>query len=208
MSSSTVQRTTLTRYRAVQAEQDRLDLQHKLMMLYHCGEFYTAPLPAPPRRVLDIATGTGIWSIQYARRHPEAQVVGTDLSLIQPQNCPPNCTFIKEDSENDEWIFPDPFDLIFMRLVVTCFDSHLTVFRKAFDNLNPGGWIEIHDATFEIICTDGSCTGSSLEKWSQLFMGAAGKVGRDFTAATRYKQNLIETGFVDVVEKIGPVPGT
>lgn len=177
------------------------------MMLYHYGEFYTAPAVSP-RRVLDIATGTGIWSIQYARMHPEAQVIGTDLSLIQPQNCPANCTFIKEDSEHDDWIFPDPFDLIFMRLVVTCFDSHLAVFRKSFDNLNPGGWIEIQDATFEILCTDGSCTGSSLERWSRLFMGAAGKFGRDFTAPSRYKQWLIEAGFVDVVEKVGPIPGT
>ncbi|KAJ4385430.1 hypothetical protein N0V93_009858 [Gnomoniopsis smithogilvyi] len=188
------------------AEQDRLDLQHKVWLLYHWGELYKAPV-VTPRKVLDIATGTGIWACQIARQHPEASVVGTDLSLIQPLNAPDNCSFIKEDSEHDEWIFPDPFDLIFMRMVVSCFDSHLTIFQKSFNSLEPGGWFEIHDATFELLCTDGSCTGSSLERWCHLMIQAAANIGRDLTAPRKYKQWMIETGFVDVVEDIGPMPG-
>lgn len=38
--------------------------------------------------------------------------------------------------------------------------------------------------------------------------GNLGKLGRDFTAPSRYKQGLIEAAFVDVVEKVGPVPRT
>lgn len=92
-------------------------------------------------------------------------------------------------------------------MVVSCFDSHLTIFQKSFDNLEPGGWLEIHDATFELLCTDGSCTGSSIERWCSLMLQAAGNIGRDFTAPRKYKHWLIETGFVDVVEDIGPMPG-
>jgi methylase of polypeptide subunit release factors len=33
--------------------------------------------------VLDIGTGTGIWAIDFADEHPEAEVIGTDLSPIQ-----------------------------------------------------------------------------------------------------------------------------
>lgn len=36
------------------------------------------------RRVLDVGTGTGIWAIDYADEHPEAKVIGVDLSPIQP----------------------------------------------------------------------------------------------------------------------------
>lgn len=36
------------------------------------------------KRVLDVGTGTGIWAIDYADEHPEAKVVGVDLSPIQP----------------------------------------------------------------------------------------------------------------------------
>lgn len=36
-------------------------------------------------RVLDVGTGTGIWAIEMADMHPEAEIVGIDLSPIQPK---------------------------------------------------------------------------------------------------------------------------
>lgn len=39
-----------------------------------------AALPAPPRRVLDLGTGTGLAAFLSARRFPEAEVVGVDLA--------------------------------------------------------------------------------------------------------------------------------
>jgi ubiquinone/menaquinone biosynthesis C-methylase UbiE len=52
----------------------------------------------PPRRVLDIATGTGRWAIEMGDEYPESQIVGTDLSPIQPSYVPPNVRFFVEDS--------------------------------------------------------------------------------------------------------------
>ncbi|KUI56233.1 tRNA1(Val) (adenine(37)-N6)-methyltransferase [Cytospora mali] len=190
------------------AEQDRLDLQHKLFKLYHDGALYRAPVQSP-KNVLDVATGTGIWAIQFANQHPDANVIGTDLSLIQPPDAAENCSFIKENSEYDEWVYEyqEPFDFIFMRLVNSCFDNHRTVFKKAFDNLQPGGWIELNDATFELLCTDGSIEGTNIQKWSERIFEAAAACGRDFKVPKKYKQWLIDIGFVDVVEEVGPMPG-
>lgn len=190
------------------AEQDRLDLQHMLFKLYHDGALYRAPA-ASPRNVLDVATGTGIWAIQFADQNPGARVVGTDLSLIQPPHAAGNCSFVKENSEYDEWVYDyeEPFDFVYMRLVNSCFDDHRTVFRKAFDNMEPGGWIELNDATFELLCTDGSVEGTNIQKWSERMFEAAAACGRDFKVPNKYKQWLIDTGFVDVVEDVGPMPG-
>lgn len=41
--------------------------------------------------MLDIATGTGIWAIKFAQQHPQATVIGTDLSMIQPREYMPQC---------------------------------------------------------------------------------------------------------------------
>jgi hypothetical protein len=42
------------------------------------------------QRILDVGTGSGIWTIDMADQYPMAEVVGTDLSPIQPSWVPPN----------------------------------------------------------------------------------------------------------------------
>lgn len=187
------------------AEQDRLDLQHQLCKVFLDGQLYRAPIGSP-KNVLDIATGTGIWAIQFAEFHPQANVIGTDISLIQPDG-PHNCSWVKEDAENQEWTLPTLFDYIHMRLVLSCFDDHRVVIRKSFDQLEPGGWLEMMDPTFEILCTDGTCAGTHIERYCNMLLEAGSAVGRSFTVAKSYKQWLLEAGFVDVVEEVGPVPG-
>lgn len=67
-----------------EAEQERLDLQHHIYLLVSGGRLYRAPLPPHVDRVLDVGTGTGKWAIDFADMHPDADVVATDLSVIQP----------------------------------------------------------------------------------------------------------------------------
>lgn len=45
-------------------EQARLDLQHAIFLLMAHGKSYLAPIDKP-KRVLDFATGTGIWAIEF-----------------------------------------------------------------------------------------------------------------------------------------------
>lgn len=93
-----------------------------------------------------------------ANQYPDSKVVGVDLSKIQPSNAPPNVEFIKDDCE-EPWIFDNKFDYVHARAVFTCFSDQKAVMRHAFDNLNPGGWIEYLDGSFVIGCLDGSIEG-------------------------------------------------
>lgn len=169
------------------AEQDRLDLQHAGFLRLLDGRLYLAPLQ-DPKFVLDIATGTGIWALEFgvfiasyspfsvvpankyliAERHPEAQVIGTDLSDIQPKWRMPNCSFIQDDAE-DEWLFgstedPIQFDYVHLRMVITCFDNPRTVMRNAFKSMKPGGWIEYLDISIDL-----QSIGNTLEGISSNF---------------------------------------
>lgn len=47
-------------------ESDRLDLQYEALKMLHDNKIYFAPLK-DPRRILDIGTGTGIWSIEMGK---------------------------------------------------------------------------------------------------------------------------------------------
>ena len=150
--------------------------------------------------VLDIATGTGIWAIEFAEQFPTAVVIGTDLSPIQPDYVPPNLHFEIDDAE-DTWAFSRKFDYIHGRMLVTCFQSHLTVFKSAFDFLRPGGYIELQDASFPFLGADEKWNGSAFQRWMGLLMDGAKAMGKDWNRVPRYKAYLENIGFVDVVER-------
>ena len=117
-------------------------MQHHLYKLVLDDALFWAPLKTEPVNVVDIGTGTGIWAIDFAERYPKSNVVGTDLSLIQPTHAAPsNCSFIREDVE-DNWTQDRLFDFVHLRLMVTCFNDHDAVMKKIYDHLVPGGYVE------------------------------------------------------------------
>lgn len=83
-------------------EIQRLGVMHHTWRLSLSGRLYISPIPADVHHVADIGTGAAQWAIEFANQHPSAQVVGTDLSPIQPAWKPPNCTFLIENAE-EKW---------------------------------------------------------------------------------------------------------
>ncbi|ETS85143.1 hypothetical protein PFICI_03168 [Pestalotiopsis fici W106-1] len=164
------------------------------------GELALAPIQSP-KRVLDVATGTGIWALEFAQQHPESEVIGSDLTQIQPTSELPNLSFVQEDSE-EQWIHDRPFDYIHFRYVYTCFDSPQTVIKLAWENLAPGGFIEFQDATMELHSNKGPAhiENNPLKRLFDLAIQGAAAQGRNIVVSRFYKQWLLEAGFVDVVE--------
>lgn len=129
------------------------------------------------------------------------------LTKVYLADVVPNVQFFKEDSEHSDWIHPHPFDYIHLRLAVSCFDDHRTIIRKSFDNMRPGGWIELMDPVFQTLCDDNTLDGTQLQRLNRIMIEAGLAIGRDLNKPLNYKQWLLDAGFVDVVEEVGPGPG-
>ncbi|KAH6886892.1 S-adenosyl-L-methionine-dependent methyltransferase [Thelonectria olida] len=183
-------------------ENDRLDQQHHLALLTLNHSLFNAPVgkDKPLHRVLDAGCGTGIWSMDFADEHPETEVVGVDLSPIQPTFVPPNVSFFVDDLEA-EWAYSSPFDFVYLRAMTGSIRDWPKLFRQALDNLSPGGYIELMDPIYPVTSDDGTVPkDSAVYKWSNLMNEAATKMGSALDSGLRYKDQLVEAGFVNVVE--------
>ncbi|MCJ1300074.1 hypothetical protein MMC08_002868 [Hypocenomyce scalaris] len=184
-----------------ESELDRLDLQHHLMTMLFCGKLHLAPLKEP-KKILDLGTGTGIWAIDMADLYPDANLIGTDLSPVQPQWVPDNVHFEINDVEGDWTYTEDSFDYIHIRIMITAISDWKSTIRKAYRHLKPGGYFEIQEIDPRIASDDGSLQPHHVSHiWSNLMCEAAENYGRYVPRGTEYKYWLEEAGFVDITEK-------
>jgi len=186
-------------------EQDRLDLQHHMLLIMLDDRLHLAPIEPNLQNVLDVGTGTGIWAIEFAQRYPSASVIGSDLSPIQPEYVPPNCQFEIDDAE-DDWMYTKKFDFVHMRGMMTCFSNPRSILAKAYEALEPGGYLEMQDSVFPMHCHDSTLEGTALDIWGKACVEAAAKIGRPWTNTPNYKGWMEELGFEKVQEKIFEVP--
>ncbi|KAF6803339.1 methyltransferase domain-containing protein [Colletotrichum sojae] len=136
-----------TRATLILANHREPDLQHNIFLRTFDNRLGTAPPNNPGTRVgrvLDVGTGTGIWAIDFADKHPEAEVYGVDLSAVQSALIPSNVYFEVDDIE-ERWIFSRPFDYIHSRMMTGSIRDWPTYLRNCYDNLSPGGYLELND---------------------------------------------------------------
>ncbi|KAL2264836.1 hypothetical protein VTJ83DRAFT_7346 [Remersonia thermophila] len=194
-------------------ENERMEQQYELLKLAMDGQIHLAPFSRsnPPRRVLDIATGTGTWAIEMGDQYPEAEIVGTDLSPIQPGYVPPNVRFFIEDS-GDDWDYPPTFDFIHTRMTIGCWsDMRRQIIQRAFDHLQPGGWLECQEMPVEMACDDGSleaarAAGHPFVRWEDEFRAVSRLADRQMQVGPELKDWMRDVGFVDVKEVVFNIP--
>ncbi|PGH23935.1 hypothetical protein AJ80_01997 [Polytolypa hystricis UAMH7299] len=189
-----------------ETEQERMDMQHHIYQLIFGGDLYRAPLPAQVGHVLDIGCGTGIWAIDFADQHPEANVLATDLSLIQPSWVPPNLHFEVDDAELP-WQYSRKFDYIHLRSMAGSIADWPRILRQAYDNLVPGGWIEVMDFETWATTDDNSLPEASSYHEFQVKLSEAAKVfGKEMNVSPQFKRFVTEAGFTSVTEELKKTP--
>jgi SAM-dependent methyltransferase len=186
-------------------EQDRLDLVHSLFKEILDGDLYRAPLSVDKtQRILDLGTGTGNWAIEIAERFPDSDIIGTDLSPIQPVWSPSNCRFYVDDMES-EWayLFDEAFDYIHGRVMGGSIGDWDRFLYQIKDHLKPDGWVEFQEYETTVRSEDGTHErAKTLIEWAEKLEAASITYGKKLLIAPSLRQNLLDAGFVDVREDI------
>ncbi|KAI0881385.1 S-adenosyl-L-methionine-dependent methyltransferase [Annulohypoxylon maeteangense] len=189
-----------------ETEQNREDMKHVAMLELTRGKNFFAPIGDHPQKIIDLGTGTGTWAIEVADMFPAAEVVGCDLSPIQPLWVPSNVRFIIDDIE-DEWAHGDNWDLVHIRQVFPAIQDPPGVCRQSFNHLNPGGWIEVQDFGGILKCDDDTFrTDSMLTQFYDMTTEALSKRGIRWTIANNMDEVLKDIGFVNIACKRFKIP--
>ncbi|KAK4635790.1 Methyltransferase pytC [Fulvia fulva] len=187
-------------------ELNRMDIEHHNQKLQLDGKLHLCPLH-DPKEVLDLGTGTGIWCIDMADEYPDCQVLGTDLSPVQPSWAPPNCRFEVDDFEQD-WTFGhNRFDMIHGRFLMGSITSHAELYKKIYNALKPGGYFELAEMECGTFCDDETVPADSdSNKWWMWLEEAFAKIGKPIPKIDEFPKLLEGAGFVDVVSEMKKRP--
>ncbi|KAF2102812.1 S-adenosyl-L-methionine-dependent methyltransferase [Rhizodiscina lignyota] len=181
-------------------EIDRLELQHRIWDIMLGGRLNLAPLSRDITHAIDIGCGTGAWAIEFADANPNCDVIGADLSPIQPDVVPRNLTFLVDDA-SAEWTYSTPFDYIHTRAISSGIKDWPAFLEQCFRHLKPGGWVELQEFHLPFTCDDSSTTpDTAVRTWSASLTSAIGKAGIDVSAENSYShpKRLRDVGFINV----------
>jgi hypothetical protein len=147
------------------------------------------------------------WAVEFADAHPNTQVIGTDLSPIQPTAVPPNVSFFVEDA-GKEWTFePAHFDYIHTRALTMGIGNWPKLLDQASKALKSGGWIELQEFHLPLGCDDDSMgPETKAGQWGANIQAACAKIGVDTMSSLRHPAMLKDAGFTEVQQMSIKVP--
>ncbi|ORY13906.1 methyltransferase GliN [Clohesyomyces aquaticus] len=135
------------------AEFHRYRVQHALHKSEFPGSMIVVPLPKnEPIRILDSATGEGIWMIEELQNYPNATFVGTDIEVAgfdEHKDISDQISF-RQQSILDPWPESDlnAYDLVHQRYGFTniLFNKCASAVKGLLQLVKPGGYIQLVDA--------------------------------------------------------------
>ena len=162
----------------------------------------------PGARCLDAGCGPGLTMRLMAQRvGPSGHVTGVDvdagvgdeaLALLLAAGYG-NSSFERLDLESDEPIPGAPFDLVYARLLLFHAHDQVTMVRRLWDAVAPGGHLVLHD--YDLRTSDVMPPLETMQEWKRVVMSAFSDSRRDIHAGNRLPLLLQEAG-------IGTADGT
>lgn len=83
-------------------------------------------------------------------------------------------------------------------MLFSCFKDPAGVIAKAYDFLNPGGYLEIMDVILPLESVDDSLQDTALGDWCPKLIAGAKVLGKDWTCTSKFHKYMADAGFVDI----------
>jgi trans-aconitate methyltransferase len=114
---------------------------------------------------------------------------------------PPNCKFEIDDFEQ-EFAYRQKFDFMHGRELEGSIRDHDRLFAQCFENLRPGGYLEMQTLEVQTYSDDGShLRAENFLKLIELVHKAAQEFNKGMDTVTTWKERLEKAGFKNVVEE-------
>ncbi|GKT53614.1 methyltransferase domain-containing protein [Colletotrichum tofieldiae] len=190
-----------------ETEMDRLDMNHSLMVRTIGNRLFLAPIEEEKtHRILDVGTGTGIWAVEMGDLFPNAEIIGNDLSAIQPGWVPPNVKFEIDDVESP-WFEDMKYDFIFSRYMAGSLSDWPKYVGNVYKGLNNGGWAEFQDYSLLFDSDDGTLTDKhDSDRWHRLFCEICEKIDREHSPGPKLERWVHGAGFKNIVHHHYKIP--
>ncbi|KAG7413357.1 Secondary metabolism regulator LAE1 [Fusarium oxysporum f. sp. raphani] len=172
----------------------RLDILHKFFLVVRKNHLFSASLDVEqPLRILDLGTGTGIWSIELSEKYPHMHVQGLDFNMIQPKMIPRTMAPPKPFDLEGSWDTVDlDWDFMHVRTLFGSIQNWPDLYKKMIIK-TPEAW-----------CDDDSLpTDSALSEWASKLLDAMDQYGRPMRVnPEKTRRQLALAGFVDISETV------
>lgn len=144
---------------------------------------------------------TNTFTREFADLYPQAEVIGFDLSPIQPTWVSPNVHFEINDACSTDWGYrPSSFDFIHVRGMYGSVANWPAFYRSIYKCLAPGGYIEQVEISMTPTSDDDTVpTNHILSQWGRLSIEMGERCGKTFRIHELMKGYIENAGFEEVV---------
>ncbi|KAF4830126.1 Secondary metabolism regulator LAE1 [Colletotrichum tropicale] len=181
-------------------EANREDMKHAMMLELTDGKLFYSPIGENPHKIIDVGTGT------VADAFPAAEILGIDLSPMQPTWIPPNVKFLVDDAE-DDWLSGDDFDFVHLRYMISFLKNIDKFIGQAYNHMKPGAWIEFQELHMYPHCDDGTAGDNcQLTEFFDIVVSSFLRFGANFHKARDFRHHLEGAGFKEIRCEVKKVP--
>ncbi|RDA84276.1 hypothetical protein CP532_3356 [Ophiocordyceps camponoti-leonardi (nom. inval.)] len=181
------------------------ELKHDLTVDLCDGRLFLAPcheLFELGAQVLDLV----------ADLYPKSRFHGMDLSPIQPDWVPENVEFFVDDFEDERgWGYEaNSFDYIHVRHTTHSIKNRPQVWKRIYEHLKPGGYVEVQEFQYVARCDDSSCDRPyAWRDFLRYLEAGLGALGSDLNGGRHVEAELRTAGFTDLsCREVGCPVGT